>query len=220
MKQLLIAFAVAGLFLTSCEKDPDFDKMSTDLTVYTDYDSKVDFKNAKTYFIPDSIYSPSSVTSERWIKGKTADAIVGEIVKNLNAQGYTRITDDKQKDNADVGVQVTLINRNVQVSGIVGGDYYPWWGAGFWGGWWSGYYYPYGIPVTYSYNTGSLVMEMVNLQNKDSKELPIVWRSNCKGLFSGNTTVDVQLIQRAVDQAFNQPPFALVNGNVNRNSGK
>lgn len=219
MKHLLIAFAAAGLLLTSCEKDPDFDKMSTDLTVYTDYDNAVDFKTAKTYFIPDSIYAPSSVTSERWLKGKTAEAIVSRIVTNLDAQGYTRITDDKQKDKADIGVQVTLINRNMQVTDIVGG-YDPWWGASFWGGWWTGYYYPSWYPVTYSYNTGSLVMEMVNLQKKDNKELPVIWRSNCKGLFSGNTSVDTQLIQRAVDQAFKQPPFAPANSNTNGNSGK
>lgn len=216
MKQLLIAFAAAGLLLTSCEKDPDFDKMSTDLTVYTDYDNSVKFlEGNKTYFIPDSIYAPSSVTSERWLKGKTAEAIVGQIVKNLDAKGYKRITDDRKKGQADLGVQVTLVNQNTQVTSIVSG-YYPWWGAGFWGGWWSGYYYPSWYPVTYSYNTGSLVMEMVDLQNKDDKKLPVVWRANCKGLFSGNTSVDTQLIQRSVDQAFNQPPFAP----ANTNSGK
>lgn len=215
MKKLLLALAATGLLLTSCEKDPDFDKMSTDLTVYTDYDNNTDFKTSGlTYFIPDSIYSPSSVTKEQWLKGKTAETIVGQIVSDLNKQGYTRITDDSQKDKADFGVQVTLINKNTVVSGIVGG-YDPWWGYGFWGNWWSGYYYPSWYPVTYSYNTGSLVMELVNLQKKDSdnKQLPIVWRANCKGLFSGNATIDTQLIQRAVDQAFNQPPFAAINSN-------
>lgn len=210
MKKLLLAFAATGLLFASCEKDPDFDKMSSDLTVYTDYDNSVkpsDF--GKTYFIPDSIYSPSSVTKEQWLKGKTAEAIVGQIVKDLNARGYERITDPAQKDNAALGVQVTLINKNTTVTGIVGG-YDPWWGAGFWGGWWSGYYYPSWYPVTYSYNTGSLVMELVNLQKKDSdnKQLPIIWRANCKGLFSGNASIDTQLISRAIDQAFLQPPFS------------
>lgn len=217
MKKLLIVCAVTGLLLASCEKDPDFDKMSSDLTVYTDYDQKTTFMGEnKTYFIPDSIYSPSSVTNERWLKGKTAETIVGQIVKNLNAKGYTRITDEKKKDDADFGVQVTLVNKNTQVTGIVGG-YDSWWGYGFWGGLWNGYYYPSWYPVTYSYNTGSLVMEMVDLQAKDSKKLPIVWRANCKGLFSGNASIDTQLIQRSVDQAFNQPPFASVSTN---NSGK
>lgn len=206
MKKFLLVFAAAGLLLTSCEKDPDFDKMSTDLTVYTDYDNNTDFKESGlTYFIPDSIYSPGSISSERWLKGKTAEAIVTEIANNLDAQGYKRITDATQKDNADFGVQVTLVNKNTQVSGYAGG-YDPWWGFGFWGSWWTGYYYP--SWYTYSYNTGSLVMEMVNLQKKnDDKKLPIVWRANCKGLLSGSASVDLSLILRAVDQAFNQPPF-------------
>lgn len=213
MKKILLAFAAAGLLLTSCEKDPDFDKMSTDLTVYTDYDNNTNFKEAGlTYFIPDSIYSPSSVSNERWLKGKTAEAIVGQIVTDLNAQGYKRITDDTQKDKADFGVQVTLLNKTTQVSGVTGG-YDPWWGYGFWGGYWTGYYYP--SWYSYTYNSGSLVMELVNLQKKtDDKKLPIVWRANCKGIFSGSANVDLTLILRAVDQAFNQPPFnnSVVNG--------
>lgn len=207
MKKLLFAFAVAGLFLTSCEKDPDFDKMSTDLTVYTDYDNNTDFKaSGLTYFIPDSIYSPGSIGNENWIKGTTAEAIVREISDNLGAHGkYTRITDDKDKDKADFGVQVTLVNKNTQVTGVVGG-YDPWWGYGFWGSWWNGYYYP--SWYSYSYNTGSLVIELVNLQKKsDDKKLPIVWRANCKGVLSGSANIDLSLILRAIDQAFKQPPF-------------
>lgn len=211
MKKFLLAVAAAGLVLTSCEKDPDFDKMSSDLTVYTNYDNSVTGfdGNEKTYFIPDSIYSPSSLTKEQWLKGKTADLIVGQIVNDLDARGYKRITDDTQKDKADLGVQVTLINKNTTVTGIMGG-YDPWWGAGFWGGW-SGYYYPSWYPVTYSYNSGSLVMELVDLQKKDANnknQLPVIWRANCKGLFSGNASIDTKLIQRAVDQAFSQPPFS------------
>ena len=42
-----------------------------------------------------------------------------------------------------------------------GGWYNGWWGPGYWGPYWNDWYYPY--PVTYSYNTGTLIMEMVNL---------------------------------------------------------
>lgn len=210
MKKILLLVAAVGL-LASCEKDPDFDKMSTDLTVYTDYDNNTDFNKAGlTYFIPDSIYSPASVNNERWLKGKTAESIVSEIVNNLNARGYTRITDDEKKAEADFGVQVTLLNQKTQVSGY-NGFYDPWWGYGFWGSWWMGYNYP--SWYSYSCNTGSLVMEMVNLQKKnDDKKLPIVWRANCNGLLSGSANVDLNLILRSVDQAFNQPPFSKVGG--------
>ena len=43
MKKLfLFALAVTALF-SSCEKDPDLNKLSSDYAVYTNYDSNVQF---------------------------------------------------------------------------------------------------------------------------------------------------------------------------------
>lgn len=100
---------------------------------------------------------------------------------------------------------MTLINRKTHISSY-DGLYDPWWGFGFWGSWWMGYNYP--SWYSYSYNTGLIVMEMVNLQKKyDDKKLPIVWRANCNRQLSGSANLDLNLILRSVDQAFNQPRF-------------
>ncbi len=49
---LLAVFAIA---FVSCEKDPDMDKLDSKYLVYTNYDTKADFKAFKTYYLPDSI---------------------------------------------------------------------------------------------------------------------------------------------------------------------
>ena len=49
---LLAVFAIA---FVSCEKDPDMDKLDSKYLVYTNYDTKADFKAFETYYLPDSI---------------------------------------------------------------------------------------------------------------------------------------------------------------------
>ena len=43
---LLAVFAIA---FVSCEKDPDMDKLDSKYLVYTNYDTKADFKAFETY---------------------------------------------------------------------------------------------------------------------------------------------------------------------------
>ena len=45
-----------AVLATSCEKDPDLSKLDNNFTVYTNYDSKTNFNDFKTYCLPDSIY--------------------------------------------------------------------------------------------------------------------------------------------------------------------
>ena len=54
MKKYLFIGLMAVL-ATSCEKDPDLSKLDNNFTVYTNYDSKTNFNDFKTYCLPDSI---------------------------------------------------------------------------------------------------------------------------------------------------------------------
>ena len=91
-----------------------------------------------------------------------------------------------------------------------GGWYNGWWGPGYWGPYWNDWYYPY--PVTYSYNTGTLIMEMVNLTDhpEDTSQkvkLPVIWHSYATGLLFENSKYNMQLTLDAVNQAFDQSPY-------------
>lgn len=63
MKKILFMVCMAGLFMSSCEKDPDMGKLDADLVVYTDHDNNTDFSSFHTYFLPDRY------TGSKWSTG-------------------------------------------------------------------------------------------------------------------------------------------------------
>ena len=78
-----------------------------------------------------------------------------------------------------------------------------------WGPWWGGWYYPY--PVTYTYSTNTLVMEMVDLTgDTDGKNIPVLWYANASGAqYSG--MYNLQLLVNSVQQAFKQSEYIQCN---------
>ena len=92
----------------------------------------------------------------------------------------------------------------------------PWWGyypgywyPGYWGGnWGGGWYYPY--PITYSYSTGSLLADMINLKNApegQKEKLTVVWNAYISGLLGGSGSLNVNRTTTAINQAFTQSPY-------------
>lgn len=54
MKKLIHLLMMVMAFV-ACEKGPDMDKLDNKYLVYTNYDTKADFKAFQTYYMPDSI---------------------------------------------------------------------------------------------------------------------------------------------------------------------
>lgn len=212
MKKILFIMAcMTGVFMASCEKDPDMGELDADLVVYTDHDSNTDFSSFQTYFLPDSILEASGVHASYW-KDENAKMIISAVESQMNRRGYERITDPELKDQANIGLQLSYVSQTNQV--ITGGGYWGdpfggWWSSGFWGPWWSGWYYSY--PVTYSYDTNTLVMEIVDLTDKSEdgtqKKLPVVWYASVSGFQYNNSKINMQLLLNGVDQAFNQSTY-------------
>ena len=201
MKKYVMMICTA-LMIVSCEKDPDLDEMDTRLVVYTDHDSETDFGNFKTYYLPDSILEAGGYKASYW-SDENAKKIISTVENEMKERGYVRITDPERKGEADAGLQLSYVAQSIN---IVGGGYYGgWWDYGFWGPWWGGWYYPY--PIAYSFNTNSLIMEMVDLTNKTEKaQLPVVWYAQSSGYqYSG--PYNRQLLMDAVHQAFEQSDY-------------
>jgi hypothetical protein len=201
MKKLLLLTCMT-LTLASCEKDPDLGQLDTNMVVYTDHDSETDFSKYQTYFLPDSILETGSHHATYW-KDENAQKLIKAVESEMNSRGYRRITDPEQKSEADLGVQLSYIAQRVNVtSGWWGG----WWDYDYWGPWWGGWYYPY--TVSYSYDTNSLVMEMVDLtgNKKEDSQLPVVWYAHSSG-YQYNANYNIQLMTEAIDQAFEQSPY-------------
>ena len=144
-------------------------------------------------------------------KDDNAQSLLAQVASEMALRGYVRT---EEKAEADLGLQLTYVESTTQVSGWVGGSGWgwdSWWYPGFWGPYY-GMGWSYGFPVSYSYSTGSMVMEMVDLRNTpadttEQVQLPVIWQAVSSGLLSGNAHLNLTLVGRAIDQAFTQSSY-------------
>ncbi len=208
MKKFLV-LAISLIAFASCEKDPDMSQLDSDFTVYTNYDSEAQFGSFTSYCLPDSILLVGNGMKASYWKDENAQKIISAVAEEMENCGYVRVD---EPDQASVGLQLSYAEQTTYVTSFVGGMYGSWWDFGFWGPYWGGWYYPY--PISYSYETGTLIMEMVDLTNRSTdtdgdgeSNLTIVWHAYSDGLLYGSSRIDMQLVLRAVEQAFAQSPY-------------
>lgn len=206
MKKLIPLLMLVVAF-TACEKDPDMGKLDNKYLVYTNYDTKADFKAFQTYYMPDSILIIGDKKEATYWKDDNAQEILKAYADNMNSRGYLRV--DKRNE-ASLGLQVSYIESTYYFRDYGAPEWwwnYPgYWDAPYWGNW-GGWYYPYA--VTYTYSTGAFITEMLNLQaaQGDKQKLPILWTSYMSGLLSGSNKVNTRLAVEGVGQAFNQSAY-------------
>ena len=208
MKKFLV-LAISLIALASCEKDPDMSQLDSDFTVYTDYDSSTDFSNFTTYCLPDSILVPGDGMKNSYWKDESAQRLISAAAEAMDSLGYKRVTNP---DEATLGLQLSFTQMRTHVTDFVGGGMYgSWWNFAFWGPYWGGWYYPY--PISYSYDTGTLMMEMVDLTKRtaatddEKQDLTVVWHAYADGLLYGSSRINLQLALRALNQAFTQSHY-------------
>ena len=208
MKKFLV-LAISLIALASCEKDPDMSQLDSDFTVYTDYDSSTDFSNFTTYCLPDSILVPGDGMKNSYWKDESAQRLISAAAEAMDSLGYKRVTNP---DEATLGLQLSFTQMRTHVTDFVGGGMYgSWWNFAFWGPYWGGWYYPY--PISYSYDTGTLMMEIVDLTKRtaatddEKQDLTVVWHAYADGLLYGSSRINLQLALRALNQAFTQSPY-------------
>ena len=137
------------------------DKLDSKYLVYTNYDTKADFKAFETYYLPDSILVIGNSKDAEYWKDESAQEILSAYVANMDNRGYVRI--DNRED-ADLGLQVSYVKSTYYFTDYGRPEWwwnYPgYWDAPYWGNW-GGWYYPYA--VNYAYSTGSFITELLNL---------------------------------------------------------
>jgi hypothetical protein len=209
MKKIIPMLFAAALMVTACEKTPDTGQLEDDYLVYTNHDAATDFKLFSTFYVPDSVLIiDNSATKPKYLYGTPAsDIIIANFVKGMESAGYIRTTD---KATADLGMQLSYVEDTYRFRLY---NYYPWWYGypwywyyGYWGNW-GGWYWPYGI--TYSYSTGSVLGELVDLTPPaaTSKTLRVVWTAYISGLLNSNGSLNTTEVQQAIGQAFSQSPY-------------
>jgi hypothetical protein len=212
---------LATLCLTGCVFYPDSSESFDDEVVATHYDKDTDFGDFKTFAI-DPVVHLATVNSDGSVDDEAVDKALGDpiiarIVSNMTSRGYQQVT---KTGKPDLGISVTAFKGTV-----IGSSYwYPYYGY-YWGypSW--GYYYPY--EIYYSYNTGTLLIDTVDLLSARKHPQPVlrdggvpdggaiagglavVWTGAAyKALNYEQATADaVRTAQKAVDQEFKQSPY-------------
>ena len=207
-KLLYLLVAGAALFGFACQHEPSLSDYNDDFTVYTNRDTGADFANFYTYYLPDEILLIGNTDEAEYWNDSSSAQLIAAVADGLNSGGYLRIDN---KATASFGMQLSYVER---VSYYVGyndpywwGNYPYYWSPGYWGGW-GGWYYPF--YVQYGYASGSLLIEMVDLQapqtTSDSR-LPVVWSCYIGGLLTSSDQINLNRALTAVEQAFMQSPY-------------
>jgi len=174
--------------------------------VFTTYDEDYNFSDEKTYFLVDDVLS---IDTSKTIPNQTQSAILDKIVEEMDANGWEQITDtmDDGMPSTDAAIIVLASGLTGTIEGVsyYGGGYGGWWG-GYWG--YPGYGYGYAIP--YSYDIGTIYIDMIDYSTydpTDDKSIQLVWTSAMNGVLSSTGFDTNNRIEKVIDQAFEQSPY-------------
>ena len=209
------AVVVALLFAIGCQKDPSTSSLQDEYLVYTASDTEADFGAIETYYLPDSILLIGTQAVDgagnkvpKYWNDADALSLINTVASEMNDRGYTRL-EGAERNMADVGFQLSYIEQISYFTGYSNPhwwwDYPYYWTPAYWG-YWGGWYYPFA--VYYSYTTGSLLVEMVDLGSEQGadKKLKVLWNSYLSGLV-GKSGPEINDAVEALEQAFEQSPY-------------
>lgn len=189
------------LLIASCYPDrPEFVEEYD--VVYTNYSPDYSFSVDYTYALPDSVLliddSRDPIQDDpEFIDPEFGDAILDNLRKNLNAQGYTEVDEDA---NPDLIILASAFDTDFLYFYNPGYWcwYYPCWGWGYPG---------YSPGYVSGYTTGTILVQMTDPNGVLNNEVPVIWTGTLNGLLQGSDANILGRIDRNLDQAFTQPPF-------------
>ena len=204
----LIFFASLAILATACHKEPTPQDADNELLVYTSPSKDVTFTSYKTFDLVDSLLIIGQSDKPVYSQSDNALALIQQVRTNMEKLGYIYTPSNPD---ADLGIQMTYIIKTERYVKYYNDPYwwldYPgYWPSGFWGNW-TGFYYPY--PVSYTYTTNALIVDMVDLttEEKADEPLEVIWTSYIGGPASVYADDNVARIKVAIDQAFAQSPY-------------
>ena len=208
MKRNINLFALVApvLFMISCATYPAMDsRLEEDLVDITKYDVGTNFTRFKTFAIVDSVTVIKSGTDSTRVLNPQAQSLLTQIIVNMQNRGYTKVD---RKTDPDLGINVSVVKVTSIIYYYPGWywDYYGYYNPIYWGYEGDGYFYPYYPPEVTYYNSGTVIMDMLDLKNAviHGNKLFVVWNAYIRGLMTGyHTTQD---ILDNVDQCFAQTP--------------
>ncbi|MEO7988086.1 MAG: DUF4136 domain-containing protein [Chryseolinea sp.] len=190
------------MVLWSCEHEPTDPKLLDQLVVSTNYDTTAQFNTYATYALPtDTIgFSSNAHPNDTLLIASESSyprPVLEAVKSNMNSLGFVRVD---RSENPDLGVNVYVVNDlNLFQQVVYPNYYYP-----NYYGYSSYYYYPY--VQTYTYNTGVLIIEIVDLKNRiANNKVKVIWNAYLGDVYSTDDLIHQSVV--AIDQAFVQSPY-------------
>ena len=206
MKKILLIPAVI-ILAVACHKEPYIDG-DNEYLVYTSPSKNVDFTSYRTFDLADSLLIIGQSSKPVYSQSDNALALIQAVRTNMEKMGYIYTPSNPA---ADLGIQMTYVIKTERYVQYYNDPYwwldYPgYWSPGFWGNY-TGFYYPY--PVTYTYSTNSLMIDMVNLTTPQTGDeaLEVVWSVYIGGPAGSSVKSDVNRMKDAINQAFTQSSY-------------
>jgi hypothetical protein len=206
MKKILLIPALA-LLAVACHKEPYIDS-DNEYLVYTSPGKDATFASFTTFDLADSLLVIGQSAKPEYSQSKNAIALIQAVRTNMEKAGYVYTPDNPD---ADLGIQMTYVIKTDRYVQYYNDPYwwlnYPgYWSPGYWGNY-VGFYYPY--PVTYTYSTNALMVDMADLTTPKTgtEALKVVWSVYIGGPAGSSVASDVEVMKKAIDQAFVQSPY-------------
>ena len=206
MKKILLIPALA-LLAVACHKEPYIDS-DNEYLVYTSPGKDATFASFTTFDLADSLLVIGQSAKPEYSQSQNALALIQAVRTNMENAGYIYTPDNPD---ADLGIQMTYVIKTDRYVQYYNDPYwwlnYPgYWSPGYWGNY-VGFYYPY--PVTYTYSTNALMVDMADLTTPKTgtEALEVVWSVYIGGPAGSSVASDVEVMKRAIDQAFVQSPY-------------
>ena len=206
MKKILLISAVI-LSAVSCHKEPYTDS-DNEYLVYTTPGKDVNFTSYRTFDLADSLLIIGQSKDPQYSQSDNSLALIQQVRTGMENMGYIYTPDNPD---ADLGIQLTFVVKTERYVQYYNDPYwwldYPgYWSAGFWGNY-TGFYYRY--PVSYTYSTNSLMIDMVNLTTPKTgnEALEVVWSAFIGGPAGFGPVSDLTKMKISIDQAFAQSPY-------------
>jgi hypothetical protein len=209
MKKFLF-FLFASFITAGCSIAPDIADRVKNMLVQTSAVENINFSNYLSFAIPsDTLGLLSNVSEDTIITGNYARATTEKIIEGMLGGGYDRVGID---EDPDLGINAFILdNQGVFQSYTYGGNFgYPGYffpgyngfgGPGGFGG-----YYGYPLVQNFSYQTGTMVIELVDLKNRTpDNKLQVVWVARIGDVYTSEDPLGNMV--KAINQAFEQSPY-------------
>ncbi|MDP1621237.1 MAG: DUF4136 domain-containing protein [Bacteroidales bacterium] len=201
-RQISYCFLVL-ILITSCSKyPPASERLTEELAIYTQFDVSIAFNDYQTFAIVPAVAFIGGNDSAT-ITSPDALALLNRIAQNMVSRGFKQVA---ATANPDLGINVTAIRSTITTVYSPGWHwsypgYYP---AGWWGYPGYKYGYPYYPAYMTTYATGSVIIELIDLQMATDNMVMVRWNAFIRGVL--NNRYPQTDVLNTVDQAFKQTP--------------